>query len=53
MLWDESFISWQTLGVTSQPTALVLAPDGTPLAGWLGAFPEDEVLEFAAQYATD
>ena len=52
MLWDESFISWQALSVTSQPTALVLAPDGTPLAGWLGAFPEDEVLELAAQYAT-
>jgi hypothetical protein len=50
MLWDESFIGWQALGVTSTPTALVLAPDGTPLAGWLGAFPEDEVLDLAAQY---
>jgi hypothetical protein len=30
----------------------VLAPDGTPLAGWLGAFPEGEVLDLAAEYAT-
>jgi hypothetical protein len=52
MLWDESFISWQALSVTSQPTALLLAPDGTPLAGWLGAFPEGEVLELAARYTT-
>ena len=52
MLWDESFIGWQALSVTSTPTALVLAPDGTPIAGWLGAFPEDEVLELAAEYAT-
>ena len=50
MLWDQSFESWQALGVTSQPTALVLAPDGTALAGWIGAFPEDEVLELAAPY---
>lgn len=52
MLWDESFASWQALGVTSQPTALLLAPDGTAITGWLGAFPEDEVLELAAEYST-
>ena len=51
MLWDESFISWQTLGVTAQPAAVMLQPDGTPITGWLGAFPEDEVLQLAAQYA--
>lgn len=51
MLWDESFISWQTIGVTSQPAAVMLQPDGTPITGWLGAFPEDEVLQLAAQYA--
>lgn len=51
MLWDESFISWQTIGVTSQPTAVMLAPDGTPITGWIGAFPEDEVLQLAAEYS--
>ena len=50
MLWDESFISWDVIGVRSQPTAVMLAPDGEALAGWLGAFPEDEVLELAAPY---
>ena len=51
MLWDESFESWQVIGVRSQPTAVMLAPDGTPIAGWLGMFPEDEVLELAAQHS--
>ncbi len=51
MLWDESFISWQTIGVSSQPTAVMLAPDGTPITGWIGAFPEDEVLQLAAEYS--
>jgi hypothetical protein len=50
MLWDESFISWQTIGVSSQPTAVMLQPDGTPITGWIGSFPEDEVLELAAEF---
>ncbi len=45
MLWDESFQSWVELGVSSQPSALLLTPTGTPLAGWIGPYPEDEVLE--------
>ena len=49
MLWDESFEAWIVLGVTSTPTALLLAPDGEPIAGWIGAFPEDEVLRLAAE----
>ncbi len=52
MLWDESFESWQVIGVRSQPTAGMLSPDGEPLAGWLGMFPEDEVLELAAPYTS-
>ncbi|MDG0976537.1 MAG: hypothetical protein P8L16_11470 [Ilumatobacter sp.] len=48
MLWDESFISWQTIGVSSQPTAVMLKADGTPITGWIGSFPEDEVLRLAA-----
>jgi thioredoxin-like negative regulator of GroEL len=49
MLWDESFISWQAIGVSSQPTAVMLQADGTPITGWIGAFPEDEVLRLAAE----
>jgi hypothetical protein len=49
MLWDESFRSWQTLGITSQPAAVMFAADGTPITGWVGAFPEDEVLRLAAE----
>ena len=50
MLWDESFESWFELNVTSQPTAILFTPDGTIIAGWVGPFPEDEVVELAAQY---
>ncbi len=49
MLWDESFESWIELGVTSQPTAVLFTPDGTVVTGWVGQFPEDEVLELARQ----
>lgn len=49
MLWDESFVSWQVIGVSSQPAAVLLAADGTPITGWMGPFPEDDVLELAAQ----
>jgi peroxiredoxin len=51
ILWDESFVSWQVIGVTSQPTAVMIQPDGSPITGWIGPFPEDEVLDLAAQYA--
>ena len=50
MLWDGSFGSWQHFGVFSQPTAILIAPDGTVLDGWAGMFPEDTVLEYAAGY---
>ena len=49
MLWDESFQSWQTIGVSSQPSAVMIKADGTPITGWLGPFPEDEVLRLAAE----
>jgi hypothetical protein len=51
MLWDESFQSWQAIGVTSQPSAVMIKGDGTPITGWLGPFPEDEVLRLAAENA--
>jgi peroxiredoxin len=47
MLWDETFETWSAIGVSSQPAAVLFAADGTPLAGWRGAFPEDEVLDLA------
>ena len=49
MLWDESFDTWTALGVNSQPTAILLAADGTPITGWVGSYPEDEVLRLAAE----
>ena len=49
MLWDESFETWQAIGITSQPSAVLLAPDGSPITGWVGPFPEDEVLSLAAE----
>jgi hypothetical protein len=49
MLWDESFQSWQALGVASQPAAVMFAADGTLITDWIGAFPEDEVLRLAAE----
>ena len=52
MLWDESFQSWIELGVSSQPTAVFVSPDGEVITGWIGGFPGDTVLELAAEYAT-
>lgn len=49
MLWDESFQTWQALGVSSQPAAALFAADGTGIAGWFGAIPEDEVLRLIAE----
>jgi len=47
MYWDETFESWAAFGIASQPAAVLLSPDGEPLGGWLGRFPEDEVLQLA------
>lgn len=49
MLWDESFETWQEIGITSQPSAVLLAADGTPITGWVGSFPMDEVVRLAAE----
>lgn len=51
MLWDETFRSWETLQIFSQPAAVVFAPDGTILTGWIGPYPEDEVLALAARFS--
>jgi hypothetical protein len=52
ILWDEKFQSWPARGITSQPAAVMFAADGTPLTGWIGAFPEDEVVRLAAESQT-
>ncbi len=49
MYWDETFVSWDQFGISSQPAAAMLSPDGEVLAGWLGGFDEDEVLRLAAE----
>ena len=48
MLWDGSFQAWIDLQLTGQPSAVLLAPDGTELGRWWGMVPEDEVLALAA-----
>lgn len=45
LLWDESFESWQQLGVSSQPNAMLYAADGTELRRWSGMYDEGEVLD--------
>lgn len=52
MLWDESFETWIAIGVTSQPSAVLLEADGTPITGWIGPFPENEVLRLVADAST-
>ncbi len=48
MYWDETFDSWLAFGVSSQPAAVLLSPDGEVLGSWRGMFPVDEVLDLAA-----
>ncbi len=48
MLWDSTYQSWAELGVSLQPSAMLLSPDGELLEKWLGAIPEDEVVALAA-----
>jgi thiol-disulfide isomerase/thioredoxin len=45
MLWNESFESWRTIGITAQPTWILLRGDGSFIDGWIGALPEDRILE--------
>jgi hypothetical protein len=47
MLWDPGFESWAQLGVSLQPSAMLLGSNGELLGKWLGMFPEDEVVRLA------
>ena len=51
MLWDPSFESWTSLGITGQPSLVMFAPDGTEIGRWFGAIPEGDVLTLAAEYS--
>ncbi len=48
MLWDATYQSWAELGVSLQPSAMLLSPDGQLVETWLGRIPEDEVVARAA-----
>jgi hypothetical protein len=51
MYWDPNFESWSYYQVRSQPTAILLDPQGVPLQGWRGSFDEDKVLELASEFS--
>jgi thiol-disulfide isomerase/thioredoxin len=45
MLWDPGFDSWRDLRITSQPTWILLSPQGKEIDRWTGALPADAVLD--------
>ena len=48
MLYDESFESWDQLGIRGQPIAILFDTEGRGQNIWYGPFDEAEVLELAA-----
>lgn len=49
MLYDESFASWQQLGIRGQPGAMMFDTEGVSRFTWVGAFDEQQALEVAKQ----
>ncbi len=45
MLWDESFESWREIGITAQPTWILVRGDGSFIQGWIGGLPQEQILE--------
>ncbi len=45
MLWDESFESWRKIGITAQPTWILVRGDGSFIQGWIGGLPQEQILE--------
>lgn len=43
MVWDESFESWNELGIRSQPSSVLIGIDGEVLGAW-GGINEADVL---------
>ncbi len=50
MLWDSSSRSWRDLGISGQPAAILLAPDGSEVKRWVGQLDEADVVRLAARY---
>jgi len=48
MLYDESFESWDRLGIRGQPIAILFDTEGRGQTTWYGPFDEAEVLELVA-----
>ena len=44
MLRDPSFESWAQLGISAQPSWILVDGSGELLGTWVGPLPEDEVL---------
>jgi len=44
MLWESGFDSWQAVGITSQPAAILIDSSGTAVAKWIGPFDPGPVL---------
>ena len=47
MLWDPSFESWAQLGISAQPSWILVDGSGELLGTWVGPLPETEVLAAA------
>lgn len=45
MLWDPTFESWRQLGISSQPSGMLLDGNGAILTAWRGSIPQSRVLE--------
>lgn len=45
MLWDPTFESWSQLGISSQPSGMLLDGNGVILTSWRGGIPQSRVLE--------
>ena len=51
MLWDGPGTSWQQLGIAGSPAAVLFTAKGEVIQGWLGPFPQADVVALAAANA--
>lgn len=47
MLWDQGFESWQSFGITSQPSLVLVDAEGKELTRYRGEITEAEKAEVA------
>lgn len=45
LLWDESYTAWEPFDFVAQPSAVLLAADGSELARWSGPVRIDELAD--------